>query len=514
MEIGRKQDSRSILQTMLNCVAQGIAMFDAGHHLIAWNRQLSGLLDLPDQLLSDAPTVGQFIGFLAERGHFGPSFRGLDSAVDALTDSDGAPYVDERMLPDGRILECRRDRLPDGGLILMYTDVSEQRHRDFLVQDSERQVRTILDKAPIALVVIGQEDAQLKHVNARFRRLFGIADEITPEKIDLAAYVSGDARDQILDAKPGAQPTDFESEARRADGRKFWALIAPVRFVFDWAPAILIGFYDITDRRRAEAELRDALKRKQVELSEARTLQQELTPPGLRSTIGTHAISIDIALEPAREVGGDLVDYFPIEDDLLVLVLGDVSHKGAGAALFMARTHSLIRSIASRPDSATLFRDPAGAIRLVNTALSRNNATEMFVTLLLATFDAQTGRLAYVRAGHLPPLVRRMSGTIEYLRELGGPPLGLVEDAVHKSAVVAFGAGDQLLTTTDGITEATDRSGTQFGYARLEEFLSTVGRDEAAPLARLIAVVRTFEAGQSPADDVAAMWLAISSPTQ
>jgi PAS domain S-box-containing protein len=392
--------------------------------------------------------------------------------------------------------------------------VSEQRHSDFLVKDSERQVRTILDKAPVALAVISQEDGQLRHINARFRRLFGIPDQIHPETIDLAEHMTSDDRDRILDTQTGSRTVDFECEVRRVDGTEFWALVAPVRFVFEWAPAILTGFYDISDRRRAEASLREELERRQTELTEARTLQLELTPESVRSTIGDHAYSIDVLLEPAREVGGDLVDHFQIDANLLVLALGDVSHKGAGAALFMARTHSAIRSIAARPDAADLFREPAGAVELINAALSRNNATSMFVTLLLATYDVATGRLAYVRAGHVPPFLRRAGGAIERLTLLGGPPLGVNEEAGYKSGCVDFHPGDHLLTVTDGITEAMDRAGRQFGETYIDEFLSTLRTGDDAPLTRLIAAVRSHEAGQPASDDIACILFAISPPDQ
>ncbi|MPZ40481.1 MAG: SpoIIE family protein phosphatase [Rhizobiales bacterium] len=503
-------ERHAMLQAMLDHVVQGIAMFDADHRLVAWNARLQELLNLPEVSLSDGPSFERFINAMAERGDFGPPSASTEAAIRTLITGLERPCVDERMLADGRVLECRRDPLPDGGLILTYTDVSEQRHSDFLVKDSERQVRTILDKAPVALAVISQEDGQLKHINARFRRLFGIPDQIHPEAIDLAEHMATSDRDRILDTQSGTRMVDFESEVRRVDGTEFWALVAPVRFVFEWAPAILTGFYDINDRKRAEASLREELERRQIELTEARTLQLELTPDSVRSTIGNHSYSIDVVLEPAREVGGDLVDHFQIDESLLVLALGDVSHKGAGAALFMARTHSLIRSIAARPDAADLFREPAGAVCLINTALSKNNATSMFVTLLLATFDAETGRLAYVRAGHVPPFLRRRNGTIERLSILGGPPLGVVEDVPYKSGFVDLQRGDQLLTVTDGITEAMDLAGNQFGETPVEEFLSGVRPGDEAPLARLIAAVRSHEAGQPASDDIAGILFAIT----
>jgi len=501
-------DRQAILQTMLDHVAQGIAMFDAEHRLIAWNDELRKLLDLSDNLVARAPGYADFIAHLAERGDFGPASASVDAAVLELTSGLDEPRTDERMLPDGRILECRRRPLPEGGLIEIYTDVSEQRHADYLVQDSERRLQTILEKAPVALAVIGQEDGEIKQVNARFRKLFGLGDRKLPDEPDIAQFVTAQDRHRILAATSSAH-VDFEGAVRRTDGGTFWALVSSIRFVFEWAPAILTSFHDITDRRQAEAGLRDELSRKQAELGEARVLQLELAPPDLRGTIGDYEFHVDVVLEPAKEVGGDLVDFFRVDDDLLVLVLGDVSHKGAGAALFMARTHSLVRSIAGRPDAAVLFRDPAQAVGIINAALSRNNAMCMFVTLLLATFDAASGRLAYVRAGHLPPLLRRASGAIEHLLGAGGPPLGLMEDFVHKSNAVDLRPADQVLVVTDGITEAADPSGALFGDALLEAFFATVRPNTVDPLKHLTAAVRAFEAGAPPADDIAAMLLAI-----
>ena len=504
-----QREAPAILSIMLDSVAQGTAMFGQDLRLIGWNGRLQLLLDLPAGALSEALTFKDFVGILVERGSSGTQSARAETAIRQLTTALEQPYVTERMLSDGRVIECRRHPLPDGGLMLLLSDVSEQRHAEYLVKDSERQVRTILDRAPVALAVIAQDDGLLKHVNARFRRLFGLDKSISPESIDLTKYLSDEDLQKITGVQIGETSSDFESMVHRSDGSEFWALVSPVRFVFEWAPAILTGFYDISDRRRAELELRDELHRKQAELKEARTLQMELTPPPLRGSIGQRSFAVDIAIEPAKEVGGDLVDYLTVGDTLLVLALGDVSHKGAGAALFMARTYSLIRGIAARPDAAALFRDPTGAAALINAALCNNNTTGMFVTLLIATFDTESGKLAYVRAGHLPPLLRRRTGEIERLAVLGGPPLGLVDTATHKSASVDLAPGDQVLIVTDGITEAADASGVQFGESRVREFLATARPDEQTPLARLLETVRRFEAGQPASDDIAALLFAV-----
>ena len=252
--------------------------------------------------------------------------------------------------------------------------------------------------------------------------------------------------------------------------------------------------------------MRDELRRKQIELAEARTLQLALAPPPFRGAVGGRALTVDLVLEPAKEVGGDLVDHFGVGDDLLVLVLGDVSDKGAGAALMMARTHALFRSLAVRPDAPALFRAPEEAVRLVNATLAAGNSSCMFVTLLIAVLDGKSGRLTYVRAGHVPPFLRRSAGAIERLAAAGGTPLGLIEDATYRPATVDLGPGDELLIITDGVTEAMDPSKGLFGDAPVMEWFSR--RDPSAtPLLQLLSQVRAFEAGSPPSDDIAAILL-------
>jgi sigma-B regulation protein RsbU (phosphoserine phosphatase) len=249
------------------------------------------------------------------------------------------------------------------------------------------------------------------------------------------------------------------------------------------------------------------LRRKQIELAEARTLQLALAPPSYQGVVGQCLMTVDVILEPAKEVGGDLVDQFRIDDDLLVLVLGDVSDKGAGAALMMARTHALFRGIAARPDASQLFRAPEQAVRLVNATLAAGNSSCMFVTLLIAVFNATTKRLTYVRAGHVPPFLRRAGATVERLDAAGGLPLGLMEDAVYRSAVVELGLGDELLVVTDGITEATAPSQELFGEARVVELVRQRDLRESPLLQQLLAQVRLFEAGSPQSDDIAAILL-------
>jgi phosphoserine phosphatase RsbU/P len=246
------------------------------------------------------------------------------------------------------------------------------------------------------------------------------------------------------------------------------------------------------EKKALRDRTRDELRRKQMELDEARTLQLALVPAPLRDSIGGRTAAVDAVLEPAKEVGGDLVDHFRIGEDLLVVSVGDVSDKGAGAALMMARTHALVRGLSVRPD-----------------AVAKGNDSGMFVTLLLGTLDFAGNRLAYVRAGHVPPYLRRADGSLERLEQLGGPPLGWTEKAVYKSDTTAFAAGDAVLVLTDGFTEAADPAGQLFGEDRIATFMQQSDPGDPGLLSTLVRQVRDFEGGMPPSDDMAAILLSL-----
>ncbi len=275
-------------------------------------------------------------------------------------------------------------------------------------------------------------------------------------------------------------------------------------------PTLLRARVVSTLEKKALSDLtRDELRRKQLELNEARTLQLALAPPPFSGALRGRAFSIDVLLEPAKEVGGDLVDHFFIGDDMVVLALGDVSDKGAGAALMMARTHAMLRALTARPDAAALFHQPARALGILNAALSRGNDSCMFVTFLLAALEVADRKLAYVRAGHIPPFHRNGTGKVARLGRMGGPPLGLIENAVYQPETVTLSPGDRLLIVTDGFTEAHDPGDSVYGEARVEAFLTGLEASDGEPLKRLAGQVRAFEGGRPAFDDMAAILLSL-----
>ena len=260
------------------------------------------------------------------------------------------------------------------------------------------------------------------------------------------------------------------------------------------------------DKKRLRDQLRAQLARAAAEMAEARSLQLALIPVPWRGP----GVSVDAVLVPAREVGGDFVDHFAV-GPLQVTILGDVSDKGAGAALVMARIHALFRGLMARPDAEAMFADPSRALGVVNDELAHNNEACMFATCLLAVMDEEGG-LAYARAGHVPPWVLRRDGVLERLRGQGGLPLGMVEGVRLPVAASRLEPGDRLLVVSDGVTEAADRGGIMLGDAGVDRLLHEGPADESGPalLARLLAAVRAHEDGAAQSDDVAALLLARS----
>lgn len=265
------------------------------------------------------------------------------------------------------------------------------------------------------------------------------------------------------------------------------------------------------EKKMLRDSMRQELQRKQIELNDARALQLALVPPNYRGSHHGRDIAIDIVLEPAKEVGGDLVDYFSIGDDMLVMLIGDVSGKGAAAGLMMARTQALFRGLLSRPDVLEVFGQPERAAGMVHSILSRGNDSCMFVTMLLATLELRSGKLSYVRAGHVEPFLIRADGAVGRLACSGGLPFGLMdEDFRYESASVQLETNDQLLVVTDGVTEATAPGEAMFGDDRVTDLL--VAHTGTSLLPTLVAAVREFEGGQAAFDDLAAIHLRFEAP--
>jgi hypothetical protein len=229
----------------------------------------------------------------------------------------------------------------------------------------------------------------------------------------------------------------------------------------------------------------------------ARRVQEDLLPASMPAF--TYA-EVDAVCRPASDVGGDLFDFVSLDEDKFVFLVGDVSGKGVPAALLMALVHGAFHGGELRAAGGDLGR----WMSRLNTLLIQRSAENRFVTLFCGTFDARTGTVTYVNGGHLPPLLFRAGGrSLDPERlEAGGPVVGLLPGATFEEGRTTVRNGDVLLLYSDGVTEATDRNGAEFGAARLSTTIaSEVAGDLRVACGRVLDAVRAFATRTEPEDD-------------
>jgi len=219
------------------------------------------------------------------------------------------------------------------------------------------------------------------------------------------------------------------------------------------------------DLQKAYGIIKTQKERMQEELDVGRNIQMSLVPQKFPAFPDREEFDVYATLQPAREVGGDLYDFYLLDKDRLCFCIGDVSGKGVPAALFMAMTKTLIKSRAA-DDCST-----ASIITHVNEELSRDNPSSMFVTVFAAILNIGTGELTYTNAGHNPPYLIRKQGSSESLAERHGPIVAAMPDMIYVEDTIQLKRGDILTLSTDGVTEAMDESNNLFSDDRLERLL-------------------------------------------
>ena len=199
----------------------------------------------------------------------------------------------------------------------------------------------------------------------------------------------------------------------------------------------------------ANAKIQAQNNRMLRELEIARQVQMGMLPFDFNPD--NNNVEFAALLKPAKEVGGDFFDIFYIDDENLCICLGDVSDKGAGSALFMAATKTLIKSHAlnSKSTASIVFR--------VNNELSKNNMKSMFSTLFVGIYNLNDGTLLYSNCGHCYPLMIDKNMSLKELKELNGPPVGVIEGFSFTEQKINFSPEQTILVYSDGITEARNK---------------------------------------------------------
>jgi sigma-B regulation protein RsbU (phosphoserine phosphatase) len=233
------------------------------------------------------------------------------------------------------------------------------------------------------------------------------------------------------------------------------------------------------------------------ELAIAHQIQLGIVPKLFPPYPDRNDLDLFAALEPAREVGGDLYDFALLDEDHLYVAIGDVSGKGVPASLLMAVGKTLLKS------TMHAVRDPARTLAMVNDELAAGNDSCMFITAFCGILNLSSGHFTYANAGHNPPLLIPLSGPPKYLRARPGPALGAMENVRYRNMDETLSDRELLVLYTDGVTEAMNPSAEMFGEDRLLAIVTASRENDAETLvSHIMENVHKHASGAEQSDDI------------
>ena len=315
----------------------------------------------------------------------------------------------------------------------------------------------------------------------------------------------------------------FEWMHRKLDGEVFPVEVTLNPVKLDDRPAMIVVWHDLTEIKRAEAELR--LRGRELEsanrdlaainhrmtqdLEAAARVQKALLPTLLPQLDG---VTLAWAFRPCDELAGDILNIFQLDAKHIGFYVLDVSGHGVSAALLSVAISHFLSPLS--PNS--LVRSPSGGLARPSQVLKRLNRqfsgdqSEQFATLYYAVLELGTFEVSYANAGHPAPSVISMDGALRSLQN-SSFPIGIVNDATYDDDVVRLEPGDQLWLYSDGVVEAMNEQGDQFGNDRLEAELrrsNTIPVDGGVE--RLLGIVERWTGHKGPQDDISIVALSIS----
>jgi serine phosphatase RsbU (regulator of sigma subunit) len=382
-----------------------------------------------DMLRSPSSSRNDLLALISKVGVALLSSSGLDETLDQV-----ASLVFEAV-PAERCVIMLRDDAAEGGMKISVARVRGKNERIEEVRISRTVMDEVMKNGKSVLTADAQHDPKFA---SQTMSLLGIRSV-------LAVPLSVDERNifGIIYADSPTHETTFTEEHLN----------------------ILTTLASVASIRVENAKLleeRLERERMEYELELATEIQQRFQPsaPPVMDDYEFQGISFS-----CYEIGGDYYDFIEQHEGKMLFALGDVSGKGTAAALLMSSLHA---SIHAQVAAKTSLHE---TIKAVNEYLSENTPANRFITLFIAELDPKTGIIKYINAGHNPPLIGHAGGTVEQLAA-GGFPLGIMPMAEYEVGETHLEPGEALVIYSDGVSEANNLAGDEFGMERLTEVVS------------------------------------------
>ena len=261
---------------------------------------------------------------------------------------------------------------------------------------------------------------------------------------------------------------------------------------------LILVLWATLSRQKKMQEVTVSKNRIEDELKVARGIQMSMLPKILPPYPETSDVDMSAIIVPAKEVGGDLYDFF-VRNEKMFFCIGDVSGKGVPASLVMAVTRSLFRTVAAHEIS------PQRIVTTMNESMSATNESNMFVTLFCGVLDLQSGHLRYCNAGHNAPYLVKADGPVQLSVE-PNLPLAVLENTPYSEQEMDLTTGEGLFLYTDGLNEAEDSSLVQFGEKRLEKALNSI-LSASDQVKVMTDAVKIFVGGAPQSDDLTILYI-------
>jgi len=299
----------ALLRATLENMAQGVAMYDGDHKLVTWNTLFRKYLEMPDEFLGTDRTFSDYIRYIGARGEFG---EGADIEQElrkriAMLDRS---HSFERVRPDGTVLEVRRDPVPGGGFIAIYTDITERKEAEKQLREDEERFRAIDAAAPVGLIIVSENDQNVLHLNPSFCEIVGKDANALLGKPLSSIFTEPEKSKELSGIINGTSSERKEFHFRRPDGAEAYVMVSRVALDYRGEKAVIASFVDIHDRVQAEIELRQAKEAAEsasrVKSSFLANMSHELRTP-LNAIIGYSEILLEDATDRADKASmGDL----------------------------------------------------------------------------------------------------------------------------------------------------------------------------------------------------------------
>ncbi|HET8546804.1 MAG TPA: GAF domain-containing protein [Bryobacteraceae bacterium] len=394
------------------------------------------------------------------------AFSEQDTSLLRLLATRAAASIDNARLHKRIERQSRTRRL----MLELATEFSSTLQLDELLSRIAKAMRSLIDYDAFSILLLDAEQACLRH---RFSERYD--QRVVLDNIPLGKGITGAAAEQretlrvedtLADPRYIASHPDIRSEVAvplivhdRVVGvldleseRIAYFTDEHMRILSLIAPQIAIS----VENARLYEELAQREQRMEQDLKAARKVQSVLLP---REAPEVEGLQIGIGHRPAREITGDIYDFFEYGDQYSLIAFGDSSGKGAAAALYGSLVSGLLRTVGFRK------RSPAEMLRLLNSILLERRVDAHFVTLLVLQWDVANKRLVMANAGSMPPAVCRRGERVHVRVE--GIPLGLLEDRGYEEATFEAESGDVILLYSDGLEDQLNTAGEEFGEARL-----------------------------------------------